>query len=188
MKLFLKIFSVFFFFFFFNKLSSQNIKQEGLGLDSDSNVLYNVTFKKGKNPVTGILVSQKIFNGVRVSILSKFGMKLFDISFYEDSLKVHYIIPSINKKMILKVLHNDFKLLFPVLVSNKKSKVKKNTLIVKSKNRTYLYQFEANKLNFVKRKSQPPKAKFHKMGVQIDHLLYKLTFSLDFLNHEERVN
>jgi hypothetical protein len=62
-----------------------------------------------KNHVSGILIIKKISETThRVVLTSDFGNKLIDFEISEDDFKLNYVLPDLDKKIVINFLKNDF--------------------------------------------------------------------------------
>jgi len=62
-----------------------------------------------KNHVSGILIIKKISeNTHRVVLTSDFGNKLIDFEISEEDFKLNYVLPDMDKKIVINFLKNDF--------------------------------------------------------------------------------
>lgn len=82
------------------------------------------------NHVSGILIIKKISETThRVVLTSDFGNKLIDFEISEDDFKLNYVLPDLDKKIVINFLRNDFQQLlkqkYPVTESfeNENSKI-----------------------------------------------------------------
>ncbi|WP_228463198.1 hypothetical protein [Chryseobacterium cheonjiense] len=63
-----------------------------------------------KNHVSGILIIKKISeNTHRVVLTSDFGNKLIDFEISEEDFKLNYVLPDMDKKIVINFLKNDFR-------------------------------------------------------------------------------
>lgn len=83
-----------------------------------------------KNHVSGILIIKKISETThRVVLTSDFGNKLIDFEISENDFKLNYVLPDLDKKIVINFLRNDFQQLlkqkYPVTESfeNENSKI-----------------------------------------------------------------
>ncbi len=80
----------------------------------DSIRLFDLRIKFKEQKFSGLAVikrSEKMANQYQISGTSKMGGKLFDLKFHKDKMEVGFIIEPLNKKMLLKLLESDFKML-----------------------------------------------------------------------------
>lgn len=81
---------------------------------SDKNVdyLFRIQLQAFGNTFGGILAIKKLGNQHhRVAVLTDFGNTFFDFEFIGTEIKVHYVMPDFNKKVIVKKLAHYFQLL-----------------------------------------------------------------------------
>jgi len=63
-----------------------------------------------KNDVSGILMIKKISESAhRVVMTSDFGNKMIDFEISENDFKINYVLPDLDKKMVVNFLKNDFR-------------------------------------------------------------------------------
>ncbi|WP_228458370.1 hypothetical protein [Chryseobacterium hagamense] len=63
-----------------------------------------------KNHVSGILILKKINETThRVVLTSDFGNKLIDFEISETDFKLNYVLPDMDKKIVINFLKNDFR-------------------------------------------------------------------------------
>ena len=110
--------------------------------DTSKSYLYKTEINLYDNYFSGIMVFKPKKNGHRVVFMNEIGMKFFDIELLADSFKIHQIFEPMNKKMLIKLLVNDFN----VLLMNNLSKGiefyienETNTNIIKIINKKELY-------------------------------------------------
>lgn len=78
-------------------------------------LLYKTNIKIYSKLLTGITIIKQDNNTIRVVSMSEMGMKYFDIEFSLTGNKeasVHYVMEPLNKKLLVNLIINDFKLLF----------------------------------------------------------------------------
>jgi hypothetical protein len=80
--------------------------------DSD-HLLMNTTIDVMKNHFSGLMVIKTLTNGgYRVVFITEVGLKIFDMEFVPgETVKVYYIMDALNKKIIIKTLSADLRLL-----------------------------------------------------------------------------
>ncbi|WP_228445121.1 hypothetical protein [Chryseobacterium shandongense] len=62
-----------------------------------------------QNHVSGILIIKKIDATIhRVVLTSDFGNKLIDFEITENNFKLNYVLPDLDKKIVINFLKNDF--------------------------------------------------------------------------------
>lgn len=75
----------------------------------DSYSLFNASVTMRKNHTTGIMVIHPLpVGGHKVVFMTEFGLKIFDMEFNDTGdLKLHYCMPALNRKPVIKVLGSD---------------------------------------------------------------------------------
>lgn len=82
---------------------------ENLYFSSCEDYVYKCRMDIYKNPVSGILIIKKLNEHThRVVLTSDFGNKLIDFEISEDSFKLNYVLPDLDKKIVINFLKNDF--------------------------------------------------------------------------------
>lgn len=116
---------------------------ENLYFSSKEDYVYKTQLDIYKNHISGILIIKKIAeNTHRVVLTSDFGNKMIDFEISETQFKLNYVLPDLDKKMVINFLKNDFRELlrktYPVKESfeNSSSKIYVSEL---EKSRYYLY-------------------------------------------------
>ena len=83
--------------------------------------IYRAKINIYKNSFSGIFIVKKISeNEHRVVFTTEMGSKIFDFSYIEDEFKVNFILEEMNKKILINILKQDFK----VLIANKLTVIK----------------------------------------------------------------
>jgi hypothetical protein len=78
--------------------------------------LFRATLDISDNHLTGFIFIKKISDtSYRILFSNDFGMQIFDFEFLEDEFIVHYCFPSMNRKSLISLLKNDFRI---ILFSN----------------------------------------------------------------------
>ncbi|MBL7881141.1 MAG: hypothetical protein JNN23_14970 [Chryseobacterium gambrini] len=111
-------------------ISSSEKAVENLYFSSKEDYVYKCQMDIYKNHVSGILIIKKISETThRVVLTSDFGNKLIDFEISEDDFKLNYVLPDLDKKIVINFLRNDFQQLlkqkYPVTESfeNENSKI-----------------------------------------------------------------
>ncbi|ROH96325.1 hypothetical protein [Chryseobacterium daecheongense] len=82
---------------------------ENLYFSSPEDYVYKCQIDIYKNHVSGILIIKKLNETThRVALTSDFGNKLIDFEISDVDFKVNYVIPDLDKKIIINFLRNDF--------------------------------------------------------------------------------
>ncbi|WBV59026.1 hypothetical protein PFY12_08105 [Chryseobacterium camelliae] len=111
-------------------VSNSEKSGENLYFSSNDDYVYKCQMDIYKNHVSGILIIKKISETThRVAMTSDFGNKLIDFEISESDFKLNYVLPDLDKKIIINFLKNDFQQLlkrqYPVTESfeNENSKI-----------------------------------------------------------------
>lgn len=72
------------------------------------------------NDISGIVIIKKLSNDAhRVVMTTDFGNKMIDFEISQSDFKLNYVLPDLDKKMVINFLKNDFRILlkhrYPVL-------------------------------------------------------------------------
>ncbi len=79
---------------------------------SNKDYVYKCQMDIYKNHVSGIVIIKKISETAhRVVMTTDFGNKMFDFEISQIDFKLNYVLPDLNKKMIINFLKNDFRAL-----------------------------------------------------------------------------
>ncbi|WP_295221376.1 hypothetical protein [uncultured Chryseobacterium sp.] len=82
---------------------------ENLYFSSREDYVYKCQMDIYKNHVSGILILKKINETThRVVLTSDFGNKLIDFEISGDDFKLNYVLPDLDKKIVINFLKNDF--------------------------------------------------------------------------------
>lgn len=82
---------------------------ENLYFSSREDYVYKCRMDIYKNHVSGILIIKKLTEQThRVVLTSDFGNKLIDFEISGDSFKLNYVLPDLDKKIVINFLKNDF--------------------------------------------------------------------------------
>ncbi len=86
--------------------------------------LYKTDMLVYGNDLSGLTMIKKTGADYRVVLMSEFGLKYFDMEFFSenDSVKVHYIINFLDRKPVIEMLENNFRLVFLIFPEKKKEK------------------------------------------------------------------
>lgn len=111
-------------------VSNSEKSVENLYFSSNDDYVYKCQMDIYKNHVSGILIIKKISETThRVAMTSDFGNKLIDFEISDNGFKLNYVLPDLDKKIVINFLKNDFQQLlkrqYPVTESfeNKNSKI-----------------------------------------------------------------
>ncbi|WP_313093438.1 hypothetical protein [Chryseobacterium flavum] len=82
---------------------------ENLYFSSNQDYVYKCQMDIYKNHISGILIIKKINETThRVAMTSDFGNKLIDFEISDQNFKLNYVLPDLDKKIVVNFLRNDF--------------------------------------------------------------------------------
>ncbi|MDQ0067131.1 hypothetical protein [Chryseobacterium lathyri] len=117
---------------------------ENLYFSSGEDYVYKCQMDIYKNHVSGILIIKKLNETThRVAMTSDFGNKLIDFEISENDFKLNYVLPDLDKKIVINFLENDFRELLKKQYPVNESFENSNSKIYSSKagNKTYYLFF-----------------------------------------------
>jgi len=80
--------------------------------DVSKDYVYKAAIEAFDKNFGGIFIVKKLAaNQHRVVFTTEMGNKIFDFSFLEDEFKVNYILPQLDKKILINILKTDFRVL-----------------------------------------------------------------------------
>jgi len=83
---------------------------ENLYFSSKEDFVYKCQMEVYGNDISGILIIKKISDSThRVVMTSDFGNKMIDFEISENDFKLNYVLPDLDKKMVINFLKNDFR-------------------------------------------------------------------------------
>jgi hypothetical protein len=107
---------------------------ENLYFSSHEDYVYKCQMDIYKNHVSGILIIKKINETThRVVLTSDFGNKLIDFEISEADFKLNYVLPDLDKKIVINFLKDDFQQLLKQKYSVAESFENQNSRIYLSK-------------------------------------------------------
>lgn len=131
-------------------ISNSDKTVENLYFSSNEDYVYKCQMDIYNNHVSGILIIKKINEKThRVVLTSDFGNKLIDFEVSENDFKLNYVLPDLDKKIVINFLKNDFQELlrqrYPVNESfeNENSKIYLSKI---DKKKYYLFFNKENNL------------------------------------------
>ena len=78
----------------------------------DTTQLFNMQVDFRKNHWSGLLLIKSVQPDVyRLVFTTHFGMSLFDLEFDNDLFRINYCVEALNKKRVMQLLENDFRIL-----------------------------------------------------------------------------
>jgi len=90
-------------------ISNSETTVENLYFSSNEDYVYKCQMDIYNNHVSGILIIKKINQTThRVVMTSDFGNKLIDFEISDNDFKLNYVLPDLNKKLVINFLKNDF--------------------------------------------------------------------------------
>ncbi|AZA78309.1 hypothetical protein EG347_12715 [Chryseobacterium sp. G0186] len=82
---------------------------ENLYFSSHEDYVYKCQMDIYKNHVSGLLIIKKLNEAThRVVLTSDFGNKLIDFEISDHDFKLNYVLPDLDKKIVINFLKNDF--------------------------------------------------------------------------------
>lgn len=94
------------------KVSSDKKEVENLYFSSSEDYLYKCQMEVYGNDISGIVIIKKMSNNVhRVVMTTDFGNKMIDFEISQTDFKLNYVLPDLDKKMVINFLKNDFRIL-----------------------------------------------------------------------------
>ncbi|MCF6184647.1 MAG: hypothetical protein L3J56_08505 [Bacteroidales bacterium] len=117
--------------------------------DTSKSYIYRAGIKLYDNDFSGLIIIKPESEGHRVVFLNEIGMKFFDFEILKNSYKVHHIFEPMNKKMLIKLLINDFRLILMSDFSEKKyflKEKKSDNIAVQLKKVKEIYIFDKQTL------------------------------------------
>ncbi|NOZ33979.1 MAG: hypothetical protein GXO80_01620 [Chlorobi bacterium] len=89
--------------------SEENFHCKKILSDTSKSYIYRTRMKLYGSDFSGLIVIKPETEGHRIVFLNEIGMKFFDIEILQNSYKIHHIFKPMNKKMLIKLLINDFR-------------------------------------------------------------------------------
>lgn len=90
-------------------ISNSETTVENLYFSSNKDYVYKCQMDIYNNHVSGILIIKKINQTThRVAMTSDFGNKLIDFELSDNDFKLNYVLPDLDKKIVINFLKNDF--------------------------------------------------------------------------------
>ena len=84
----------------------------GYFANAETDYIYKAALSAYGHDLSGILIIKQIEDKAhRVVFTTEFGNRLFDFEISQDHFKVNYILEDLNRKIILKILEQDFRLM-----------------------------------------------------------------------------
>lgn len=129
-------------------VSSSEKMVENLYFSSGEDYVYKCQMDIYKNHVSGILIIKKLNETThRVALTSDFGNKLIDFEVSDQDFKLNYVLPDLDKKIVINFLKNDFQQLLKRQYPVSESFENENAKIYLSKIENKIYYLFFNKEN-----------------------------------------
>lgn len=107
---------------------------ENLYFSSPEDYLYKCHMEVYGNDISGIVIIKKLGNDAhRVVMTTDFGNKMIDFEISENDFKLNYVLPDLDKKMVINFLKNDFRILLQKKYTVSESFENENSKIFTSK-------------------------------------------------------
>ncbi|PIF44150.1 hypothetical protein CLU96_1080 [Chryseobacterium sp. 52] len=162
---------------------------ENLYFSSGEDYVYKCQMDIYKNHVSGILIIKKLNETThRVVMTSDFGNKLIDFEISENDFKLNYVLPDLDKKIVINFLKNDFRQLlkrqYPVSESFENDHAK----IYLSKADRKAYYLFFNKENGLLKKVIYTKNNKEKIDFTFEAKKHIFADSLNLLHKDFKIN
>lgn len=162
---------------------------ENLYFSSSEDYVYKCQMDIYKNHVSGILILKKINETThRVVLTSDFGNKLIDFEISDNDFKLNYVLPDLDKKIVINFLKNDFQQLlkgqFPVTESFENE----NSKIYLSKVDKKIYYLFFNKENDLLKQIIYTKNNKEKIDFTFDAKKHIFADSIDLQHKDFKIN
>lgn len=141
-----------------NGFTTSNLQQEKINNPYFSNAAKDYVYKANievfGNSFSGLLIIKKL--GVahhRIAFTTEMGNKVFDFTFLGEDFIVNHILKKMDKKILINVLKNDFRVLVKEMPFVEKVFQKDSKSIYKTRisNKNYYYYLSSEKLDKVVR-------------------------------------
>ncbi|RKE90085.1 hypothetical protein BXY58_0673 [Epilithonimonas arachidiradicis] len=164
-------------------------KVENLYFSSNEDYVYKCQMDIYNNHVSGILIIKKISQTThRVVMTSDFGNKLIDFEIADQDFKLNYVLPDLDKKLVINFLKNDFQRLlkreYPVAESFEDD----NSKIYLSKIDNQSFYLFYNKNNSLLKKVVYTKNNKEKIDFTFDAKKHIFADSIDLQHKDFNIN
>ncbi|MFS4493062.1 hypothetical protein [Maribacter sp. 2308TA10-17] len=122
--------------------------------DASKDYVYKANIEAFGNSLSGIFIVKKLSEDHhRIAFTTEMGNKIFDFTFQEEDFKVNHILKKMDKKILINVLKNDFRVLVEENPSVEKAFQKDSGSIYETQigNKKYYHFLSEEKLNKVVR-------------------------------------
>lgn len=162
---------------------------ENLYFSSSEDYVYKCQMDIYKNHVSGILIIKKISETThRVVLTSDFGNKLIDFEISEDDFKLNYVLPDLDKKIVINFLRNDFQQLLKQKYPVTESFENENSKVYLSKMDKKEYYLFFNKKNNLLKQIVYTKNKKEKIDFTFDAKKHIFADSLNLQHKDFKIN
>lgn len=132
--------------------------------DASKDYIYKANIEAFGNSFGGIFIVKKLGEAHhRIAFTTEMGNKIFDFTFQGEDFKVNHILKNLDKKILVNILKNDFRVLFKEHPSVEKVfQIKKNTVYktVIGNKKYYHFSFEENLTKVVRARHEKEKVEF----------------------------
>lgn len=162
---------------------------ENLYFSSKEDYVYKCQMDIYKNHVSGILILKKINETThRVVLTSDFGNKLIDFEISDNDFKLNYVLPDLDKKIVINFLKNDFQQLLKREYPVTESFENENSKIYLSKVDKKIYYLFFNKENGLLKQIIYTKNNKEKIDFTFDAKKHIFADSIDLQHKDFKIN
>lgn len=162
---------------------------ENLYFSSNEDYVYKCQMDIYKNHVSGILILKKINETThRVVLTSDFGNKLIDFEISDNNFKLNYVLPDLDKKIVINFLKNDFQQLLKRQYPVNESFENENSKIYLSKVDKKIYYLFFNKENGLLKQIIYTKNNKEKIDFTFDAKKHIFADSIDLQHKDFKIN
>ena len=162
---------------------------ENLYFSSNEDYVYKCQMDIYKNHVSGILIIKKINeNTHRVALTSDFGNKLIDFEISDNNFKLNYVLPDVDRKIVITFLKNDFQQLLKQTYPVNDSFENSNSRIYLSKIDKKTYYLFFNKENNLLKQIIYTKNNKEKIDFTFDAKKHIFADSLNLQHKDFKIN
>ncbi|WP_267404492.1 MULTISPECIES: hypothetical protein [unclassified Chryseobacterium] len=162
---------------------------ENLYFSSNEDYVYKCQMDIYKNHVSGILIIKKINETThRIAMTSDFGNKLIDFEISENDFKLNYVLPDLDKKIVINFLKNDFQQLLKQKYPVNESFENENSKIYLSKIDKKSYYLFFNKENGLLKQIIYTKNNKEKIDFTFDAKKHIFADSLNLQHKDFKIN
>ncbi|MGI9650336.1 hypothetical protein [Chryseobacterium sp. RLHN22] len=170
-------------------LSTSEKTVENLYFSSNEDYVYKCQMDIYKNHVSGILILKKINETThRVVLTSDFGNKLIDFEISDNNFKLNYVLPDLDKKIVINFLKNDFQQLLKKEYPVTESFENENSKIYLSKVDKKIYYLLFNKENGLLKQIIYTKNNKEKIDFTFDAKKHIFADSLNLQHKDFKIN